>query len=374
MAKLDAYLTPEERDRLSEVRRSRTLPVRVVQRACILLEYTEGQKIESVARIAKTSRPTVYKCIKKALAGGVEVALKDAYHRPKPPTITSEAKAWVTHLACTQPKDLGLAAEIWTQSALAKYVRQKSGLQGHDCLAKANKATIHRILKQNSLRPHKVRYYLERKDPNFEEKMRDVLMVYREVNALLESDEKLEPNDMITVSVDEKPGIQALKNIAPDLPPNKHHREIGRDYEYKRLGTLSILGALDLHTGKVFAQVHKRHRSCEFISLLKELDAFYPKDIVIRIILDNHSSHISKETMKYLDAHPNRFKYVHTPKHGSWLNLIEGLFSKLARSFLKHIRVNSLEELRSRILKGIEEINSEPVIHRWRNFDFVENM
>jgi len=372
LAKL--IITPEEKTKLSESSRSRTLPLRTVQRARILLEYSENQTIESVAKAAKTSRPTVYKCIKKALAGGIEVALKDAYHSPKSPTITGEAKAWVTHLACTKPKDLGMAAEMWTQSALAKYVRENCESQGHDCLMRANKATIHRILKQNTLKPHKIRYYLEKKDPEFKEKMRDVLMVYREVNELLEGEQELKPSETVTVSVDEKPGIQALKNIAPDLPPGEHYREISRDYEYRRLGTLSILGALDLHTGKVFAQVHKRHRSCEFISLLKELDEFYPKDMLIRIILDNHSSHISKETMRYLNSRPNRFKYVHTPKHGSWLNLIEGLFSKMARSFLKQIRVNSLEELKARILKGVEEINNAPVIHRWRNFDFAENL
>lgn len=366
-------LTEEEKKKLAEVSRSRTLPLRMIQRSQILLEFSEGRKIEAVAKIAKTSRPTIYKCIKKALAGGVEVALKDTYHRPKEPTITAEAKAWVTHLACTKPKEFGLAAEMWTLSALAKYVRSKCDSAGHSCLVKANKTTVHRILKQNSLKPHKIRYYLEKKDPEFERKMRDVLMVYREVNDLLEDQEKLQSAETVTVSVDEKPGVQALKNVGPDLPPGGGYKEIARDSEYKRLGTLSILGALDLHTGRVFAQVHERHRSCEFISLLKELDANYPKDVLIRIILDNHSAHISKETMKYLSSRPNRFKYVHTPKHGSWLNLIEGLFSKMARSFLKHIRVDSLEELRERILKGIAEINIEPVVHRWKKCDFAES-
>lgn len=162
--------------------------------------------------------------------------------------------------------------------------------------------------------------------------------------------------------------------MSPDLLPNENHRQIARDYEYKRLGTLSILAALDLQTGHVLAQVHERHRSCEFISLLKELDEYYPKDATIRIILDNHSAHISRETMKYLSANPNRFKYVHTPKHGSWLNIVEGFFSKIARSFLKHIRVDSLEELKKRILQGIKEINDEPIIHRWTNFEFAQNV
>ncbi len=139
--------------------------------------------------------------------------------------------------------------------------------------------------------------------------------------------------------------------------------------EYKRLGTVSILAALDLHSGKIIAQVHDRHRSREFIELLKELDTCYPEDATIRIVLDNHSAHVSKETMKYLASRPGRFVYVHTPKHGSWLNLIESVFSKMARSFLRHIRVSSKNELKERILKGIEEINSTPVVYRWKKFD-----
>lgn len=367
-------LLPEEKKELLKLCHSRTHSLRVIQRAQILLSFAEGQTIKAVAKAAKVSRPTVYKCIKKALSGGVEVALKDYYHCPKPAIISEEAKTWVMHLACTKPKDLGFAAEMWTQGALAKYVKKIGPSEGHSCLAKANKATIHRILKSHSLKPHKIRYYLEKKDPNFKNKMNEVLVVYKEVNELLEDIDKLQASKVVTVSVDEKPGVQAIKNVSPDLLPNKQYKQIARDYEYKRLGTLSILGALDLHTGHVFAQVHERHRSCEFISLLKELDEHYPKDMTIRIILDNHSAHVSKETMRYLESKPNRFKYVHTPTHGSWLNLVEGLFSKMARSFLKNIRVDSLEELKMRILQGISEINAEPVIHRWTNFEFAQNM
>ncbi len=367
-------LTSEENEKLLELSRSRTQPLIVIQRAGILLNFAAGLKIETVAKSAKTTRPTVYKCIKKALAGGVEVALKDTYHRPKPAIITEEAKAWVIHLACTKPKDLGFAAEMWTQSALAKYAQKAGPLEGHNCLVKANKTTIHRILKSNSLKPHKIRYYLEKKDPEFKEKMNEVLVVYKEVNELLDDPEKLEASNIVTISIDEKPGVQAIKNVAPDLLPNNKYKQISRDYEYKRLGTLSILGALDLQTGHVFAQVHERHRSCEFISLLEELDEYYPKNVTIRLILDNHSAHISKETISYLQTKPNRFKYIHTPKHGSWLNIIEGFFSKIARSFLKQIRVNSLEELKNRIIQGIVEINAEPVVHRWKNFEFAQKM
>ena len=351
--------------------RSRTHPVRAVQRAHILLAYADQTPIADIARLANTTRMTVYKCLDKALAMGWEAGLQDLYHRPKAPVITPEAKAWVVALACTKPKDQGLAAELWTQSALAQYVRRHAPAAGHACLARAAKATVHRILKAQPLQPHKVQYYLERRDPEFTKKMQAILLVYQEVQLHNEQRAgKKGPHPLYTVSVDEKPGVQVLSTTASDLPPRPgSYPRVGRDYEYKRRGTASILAALDLHDGHVIAQVHRHHRSREFIQLLKEWDAYYPATAQIRVVLDNHSAHISKETRTYLATRPNRFVYVHTPTHGSWLNLVETLFRKMARTFLRHIRVDSWEELRDRILKGIQEINADPVVHRWRKFD-----
>jgi transposase len=136
-----------------------------------------------------------------------------------------------------------------------------------------------------------------------------------------------------------------------------------------RHGTVSILAGIDLHSGHIFANVEERHRSVEFIALLRRLDEHYPPEAIIRVVLDNHSAHISKETMAYLASRPGRFEYVHTPKHGSWLNLVESAFSKMARSFLRHIRVASLAELKLRILKGIDEMNDHPVRFQWKSFD-----
>ena len=164
--------------------------------------------------------------------------------------------------------------------------------------------------------------------------------------------------------------MQALGNAAPDLPPVPGEQPAwSRDHEYVRHGTVSVLAALDLHTGHVLANVASRHRSREFIALLERLHAHYPQDAVVRIVLDNHSAHVSRETMAYLATRPGRFEYVHTPKHGSWLNLIECAFSKMARTFLRHIRVDSVDELKARILQGIDEMNEAPVQFRWRAFD-----
>lgn len=367
-------LNPDQKHTLEQTSHSRTRPQREVQRAQILLRYASGQTITTISQALRVSRVAVYKWIDRALAVGVEAALRDKHHRPKEPVITEEAKAWVVSLACTKPKDHGYSGEVWSHRQLAKHVRENSLAQGHATLRHAAKATIQRILKNQTLQPHKVKYYMERRDPQFDERMREVLLVYQEVNVQNNAahDTQTLPA-IVTVSVDEKPGVQAIANTAPDLPPKPgEHPQLGRDYEYKRYGTLSILAGLDLHDGHVTAEVHPRHRSREFILLLSELDAHYPPGCKIRLILDNHSSHISKETMAWLATKPNRFLYVHTPKHGSWLNLVETLFGKMARTFLKHVRVASRQELKDRILLGIAEINREPVVHRWGKFDALK--
>jgi transposase len=364
-------LSDAHRQLLVDLSGSRTAPTREVERAKVLLRYAGGRSISDIQRQLGVSRPTIYKCIDKALAAGVEVGLKDTFHSPKEPEILADAKAWVVHLACTKPKDHGLAAELWTLSALVRQVRKCAAGAGFPRLAEVGKTTVWRILNEQNIKPHRVRYYLEKRDPEFDRKMREVLLVYQEVALYAAGpaqDGQTRP--VYTVSVDEKPGVQALGLTAPDLPPIPgEEAAVARDYEYVRHGTLSILAALDLHTGEIMANVESKHRSREFIDLLKRLDAYYPNDAVIRVVLDNHSAHISKETMSYLATRPGRFEYVHTPKHGSGLNLIECAFSKMARTFLRHIRVTSKAELKERILKGIAEFNEAPVPFRWKKFD-----
>ena len=194
--------------------------------------------------------------------------------------------------------------------------------------------------------------------------MTHVWCVYKEVQL---QNASATARQSATVSYDEKPGIQALAGIAADLAPvPKLHPTVARDDEYKRLGTVSLLAGIDLHTGRVIPWVRDRHRSGEFIEFLQFLDEHDPKHWKIRLVLDNHSSHGCKETQRYLLTCPERFEFVFTPKHGSGLNLIEMFFSNIARSFLRHIRVASKEELIARIYQGIEAMNQEPVVFRWR--------
>ena len=367
-------LTAEEKSHLDQLRQSKTAPFRDVQRAQILWRYRAGETVSQIARALKTTRKSVLKWIDKTLQIGAKVGMKDTPHQPREAVITDDAKAWVVNLACCKPKQFGYAAELWTRSALARHVRGNAVEAGYPALAHAAKSTVQRILDAQALRPHKVTYYLERRNPNFLSKMKDVLLVYQEVALQNEAALNGAPQPIvITVSVDEKPGVQAIGNTAPDLPPVAgEYPTVGRDHEYIRYGTWSILAALDLHNGHVTARVEERHRSVEFIALLQDLDAYYPPDATIRLILDNHSAHISKETRAYLATRPNRFKYVLTPTHGSWLNIVETLFGKMTRTFLRQIRVKSREELKARILLGIAEINEMPVVHRWKAFEALE--
>jgi len=192
---------------------------------------------------------------------GPAKALRDLPHGKQEHRITPEDKAWVVHLACTKPKELGYAAELWTRRTLADHVRKEALAQGHPGLARAGKATVQRILDEEELQPHRIRHYLERRDPNFEAKMHQVLLVYRALSlAPAQGVRSADGRAVFTVSVDEKPGVQAIANTAADLPPvPREHPAVGRDYEYKRLGTASILAGLDLQDGHVTGRVERRH-------------------------------------------------------------------------------------------------------------------
>jgi len=335
----------------------------------MLLAYGENPSFFLVGRQLGVHHQTVQRCVERALAYGVLGALDDRPRPGKEPTITPEAKAWLVSLACDKAKEHGYPHELWTTRLLARHARERGPAAGHECLANLVQGTVCKILGQEELKPHKVRYYLERRDAEFEQKMAEVLCVYRKVQVLKQAAAKSNKPDksVAIVSYDEKPGIQAIATTAPDLPPVPGvHATFAREHEYKRHGTLSLLAGIDLLNGKVHALVRDRHRSREFIEFLKLLDTAYPAHTAIKLILDNHSAHISRETKAWLAARPRgRFTFTFTPKHGSWLNLIEGFFSKFARSVLRHIRVASKQELRERIMAGIDDVNRHPVIHTW---------
>lgn len=363
-------LSTEERSQLETITRTRTLQAQVVARARILLLKADGYSVDSIAEKVDLNRNSVLLCLKKFKAGGIENAIFDAPGRGRNAEITDEEKSWIISIACHKPVDLGYSAETWTYSKLTRHINDTAESAGYTRLSTITKTSIKNILDAAEIKPFRIQYYCENRDPEFEAKMHQVLLVYKQIELLFDENGELYipsgEQEVHTVSYDEKPGIQAIATTSPDLKPNKENGIIKRDYEYKRLGTVSLLAAIDLLTGEAIPLVRNTHNSDDFIDFLKLLDERYAAGDTIQIILDNHSVHTSKKVKQFLSAMPGRFIFVFTPKHGSWLNMIEGFFGKMTRQMLKGIRVSSKQELVDRIYQYFDEVNETPVVYHWK--------
>ena len=369
-------LSNDEREYLELQTRARTIQAQTVTRARILLLRADAVSIDAIADKVGLNRCSVMLCLKKFKEGGIENALFDAPGRGRNAEITDEEKAWIINIACQKPIDFGYAAETWTYAKLTSHIHKTAEAAGYTRLSTIHKSTVNTILADADIKPHKITYYCEHRDPDFDSKMHNVLLVYKQLEMQFDESGNLIASDTTPIHVlsyDEKPGIQAIATASEDLMPDENHPTISRDYEYKRLGTLSLLAAIDLQTGEAIPLVRDKHSSKEYIEFLRLIDEKYPKEDKIRIVLDNLKVHTSEATRKYLATVPGRFEFVFTPKHGSWLNMIEGFFSKMTRQMLRGIRVQSKEELTNRIYKYFEEINEEPIVFHWKyNLDDID--
>lgn len=363
-------LTNEEVLYLQSLTRQRTIQAQVVDRAKMLLYKAQGASNSDIAERLDVNINTVKLCLSKFREGGVQRALFDDKRKGRPVEITDDAIAWIISIACQRPADLGYAQELWTLKNLHQYIQNHAEEAGYSRLTTITKPMVQKILNQSEIKPFKIKYYCEKRDPDFETKMHDVLVVYKQVEMQFDENGDIivsTDSPMIhTISCDEKPGIQAIATTSDDLRPTEGNSCVYRDYEYKRLGTLSLIAGIDLLTGIAIPVVSETHKSSDFICLLKKLDEMYPEGDVIRIICDNHSAHKSKEVQNYLATKPEgRYVFVFTPKHASWLNLIECFFSKMTKQMLKGMRVKSKQELTDRIYQYFDEINKEPVVFHW---------
>ena len=346
----------EERTYLLTLIKARTIQSQIVDRARMLLWKSEGKTDKSIADGLGVSVNTVRRCVDRYLNSDINLAIFDDERSGRPVEITDDAKSWIVSVACQKPCDLGYSAELWTLAALHKHIQTHAEEAGYPRLKTVTKPWLQKYLKKMDLKPFKIKYYLERKDPDFDNKMHEVLLVYKQVEMQFDDNgEIIIPDDghlTHTISYDEKPGIQAIDNKYPDHNPTAENGFVRRDYEYVRRGTLSLLAGIDLLTGEAIPLISKSHKSSDFIEFLKILDAKYPKGDTIQLILDNHSAHKSKETQQYLATLPeDRFVFVFTPTHASWLNMIESFFIKMTKQMLKGIRVSSTDELSERIYR-----------------------
>jgi transposase len=331
------------------------------QRARILLMASEGEFDGAIAKAVNLNKNSVRNTIKKFTSMGLHAALSDLSRSGRPATIGDDAKTWVKSQARLKPKDLGYAEESWTIKKLTSHIHDACLEAGHNILHTISPSKVWTILEEDELKSHRIQYHLERREPDFERRMNEVLILYKEVE--LPFSGAMTSNGII-VSYDEKPAIQAIADTAPDPLPGAEGC-VSRDYEYERLGTIYLLAGLELISGEVTGLIRYGNNKGDFIDFLKVIDNKYENSEHIKIVLDNNMINTSKETRRYLDTKPGRFIFIFTPKNGSWLNLVESFFVKLTRARLKGIRVKTKEDLISSIYQYLDEINDEPVVNRW---------
>jgi len=371
-------LTDEERARLEAIASSRTVTVAEHDRAKVLLLKAAGRTNAEVAEKMDVHPNTVALVLRKFREGGVDRALADDPGRGRKPEITEADELWAVEKACVPPRECGHAAELWYPALLTRHVRSVAAAEGHPRMATVSETRLREIMRDAKVRPWRVTYYCERRDEDFDGRAHDVLVVYKQLSLCFDERGEVwaecvdaEGRAVHTVSVDEKPGIQAIAPTGEDRPPVPGGDAKGRpattqrDHEYRRLGTRSLIAGIDLLEGVAHPLVRPTHKSSDFVDFLKVLDSYYPRRDSIRLMLDNHSVHTSAETQAYLNTVPGRFTFVFVPKHASWLNLVESFFGRMSRQMLRGIRVSSAAELERRIYRWFDEFNADPTPYRW---------
>ena len=275
-------LSDEDRAYLETQTRARTIQAQTVNRARILLLKADGVKINDIADKVGMNRCSVILCLKKYDEGGIDNALFDAPGRGRNAEITDEEKTWIINIACQRPTDFGYAAETWTYAKLTSHINKTAETAGYTRLSTIHKSSIHNILDEAEIKPHRIAYYCENRDPEFDSKMYNVLLVYKQLEIQFDEKGKLIPYDgevVHVLSYDEKPGVQAIATTTEDLRSDAKHSTINRDYECKRVGTLSLLAGIDLQTGEAVPLVSDTHNSKDYIEFLKLLDRKYPQGV-----------------------------------------------------------------------------------------------
>ena len=329
-------LSEEEQAILDGWARSRSLPVRQVQRAQIIQLAARGVESQEIARRLAISRPTVQLWRQRFLSLRLAGLEKDAPRPGRIPRISqSRVDEIVNATLHTKPKN----ATHWSTRTMAE-------AQG------VSEATVRRIWKRHGLKPHLTETFKLSRDKRFVEKLHDIVGLY------------LNPPDRaLVLCVDEKSQIQALDRTQPGLPLKK-----GRcgtlTHDYKRNGTTTLFAALSMLDGHVIGDCMPRHRHQEFIRFLKKIDAETPAELDLHLILDNYATHKHARVTSWLGRHP-RFHLHFTPTSSSWLNLVERWFRDLTDKRIRRDSFESVPELIATIEDYVAQSNQKPHIFVW---------
>jgi transposase len=328
-------LAPEERRLLEQWSRGRSTEQRLVLRSQIILRAADGEASKDIAAALETSPTTVGLWRSRFALLRIEGIRKDA-PRGSPPPVNPEMVEKIVHTTLhTKPR----GETHWSTRTLADELG-------------VSHMTVHRVWKARHLQPHRVQSFEISHDPRFEEKLVDVVGLY--VNP---------PERAIVFSVDEKPQMQALERTQTVIPLGETFPE-GRPHEYKRNGTIDLFAALEILTGDVVVEFHRRHRHQEFLSFLGTLDREAAKGYEVHVIMDNLSAHLTEEVEHWLQRHP-RFHLHLTPTHASWLNAVEGWFSKLEKKRLRRGSFRSVPELIRAVREYVAVHNESAMPFTW---------
>lgn len=333
-------LSAEERGTLEGWVRASSTEQRLAERAQIVLLAAEGVSDAEIGRRLDLVYQTAGKWRKRFRDGGLS-ALGDARRPGRPVVYDHDDRIEIIKTVTEQLPD---AESHWTVRGVADELAGTVGISA---------SQVWRILSEIDLKPWQTRSWLTSHDPDFWEKASDVCGLY--LNP---------PENALVLSVDEKTGMQATSRTNPtkSVKPGQAER---REFEYRRHGTQALFAALDVHSGEVIWETMDRNRSVEFISFLEHIDQVTPSELTLHLVLDNGSSHVSKQTRAWLDSRSERFEVHHTPTHASWLNQVELFFSILGRRLLKRGDFESVDELVAKISRFITDYNHKAQPFRW---------
>ncbi len=326
-----------DRASLEAVVADRNSPQKHVWRAQIILLTADGCGTAEIMRSSGTSKTAVWRWQERFMLEGVAGLLRDKTRPSRIPTLGADLEARVVQ-ATLSDRPPGETTH-WTAPAMAK-------LQG------ISVSSVQRIWRRHGLQPHRTRHFKLSNDPQFAEKLRDIVGLYVSP-----------PDHAIVLSIDEKSQIQALDRTQPGLPLKK-----GRcgtmTHDYKRNGTTTLFAALNVLSGKVFGRCMQKHRHQEYIRFLNAVDATIPAGKLVHAIVDNYATHKHPKVREWQAAHP--WWTIHfTPTSASWLNAVEGYFAKLTKRRLARGVFRSVEELKAAIERFVAETNLNPSPFIW---------
>lgn len=329
-------VTRADRRRLEAIVADRDAPQKHVWRAKIVLATADGSGTAAIMRRSGKSKPVVWRWQARFMAEGVDGLLRDKTRKPGKPPLAADTVQRVVDLALGPPPG---EATHWTGRELAKAVG-------------VSLRSVQRILEAHQLAPHRIRTFKLSNDPEFAEKLRDIVGLYVDP-----------PAHAVVLSVDEKSQIQALDRTQPGLPMKKG-RAGTMTHDYKRNGTTTLFAALNVLDGTVIGRNMQRHRHQEFIRFLDTVETKVPPRKAIHAIVDNYATHKHPKVRQWLARHP-RWTFHFTPTSASWLNAVEGFFAKLTRRRLRRGVFRSLDELKAAIDRFVAETNADPKPFVW---------